>query len=216
MFALLVIPLGATSILLVILQPVVVGAWCGFCLISAVALLISVPLAVHETIAVGQFLMLTYKEKKESFWQIFWLGGNVVGYEGKDPDRRRFTFGQRWYASVQGISFPWHILVQAMIGAWLMARPDILPFDTKSANCDHIMGAMIVTVAAIALAEVTRTIRFLNLIAGAILMLLAFVFAKGSTAVMMSDLASGVLLILVSIPKGAIVERYASWDRYIK
>ncbi len=100
-FVLLVIPLGATSILLVIMQPVVVGAWCGFCLISAAALLISVPLAVHESIAVGQFLVLAYKQKK-NFWQFFWLGGNVLGYEGKDPDRIRWSIRQRWAASVSG------------------------------------------------------------------------------------------------------------------
>ena len=214
-FVLLVLPLGAVSILLVIMQPVVVGAWCGFCLINAAALLISVPLAVHESIAVGQFLVLAYKQKKK-FWSFFWLGGNVLGYEGKDPDRRHFSMRQRWLASVQGISLPWPIIVQIIIGVWLMARPNILPFNIESANCDHWMGAIIVTIAAIATAEVTRTARFVNVIAGVILFILAFVFALGSTAILISDIASAVLLIIVSIPKGYIVERYASWDRFIK
>lgn len=214
-FALLVIPLGAVSILLVIMQPVDVGAWCGFCLISASALLISVPLAVHESIAVGQFLVLTYKQKKK-FWQIFWLGGTVIGYEGKDPDRKRWSIKQRWKGSTQGVSVPWVIIVQAIIGVWLLTRPSLLPFNIESADYDHWMGAIIVTIAAIATAEVTRTIRFLNVIAGVVLLILALVFASGSTPVLVSDIASAILLIIVSIPRGVIIERYASWNKLIK
>lgn len=214
-FVLLVIPLGATSILLVIMQPVVVGAWCGFCLINAAALLISVPLAVHESIAVGQFLMLAYKQKK-NFWQTFWLGGNVLGYKGKDPDRKRWSLRQRWAASYQGISLPWLIILQAIIGVWLMARPDILPFNIESADSDYWIGALIVTVAAIATAEVTRTIRFVNVIAGVVVLILTLLFSSGSTAVLISGIVSAVLLIIASIPRGVIVERYASWNRFIK
>lgn len=214
-FALLVIPLGATSILLVIMQPVVVGAWCGFCLISAAALLISVPLAVHESIAVGQFLVLAYRQKKK-FWQIFWLGGSVLGYGGKDPDRTHWSLRQRWAASVQGVSLPWLIIVQIIIGVWLMARPDILPFNIESADCDHWMGAIIVTVAAVATAEVTRTARYVNTIAGVLALILTLVFSSGSTAILISGIASAVLLIIASLPRGVIIERYASWNNLIK
>ncbi len=196
------------------MQPVVVGAWCGFCLVSATALLISVPLAVHESIAVGQFLVLTYKQKK-NFWQTFWLGGNVLGYEGKDPDRTRWSIRQRWAASVQGVSLPWLIIVQIIIGVWLMARPNILPFNIESANCDHWMGAIIVTIAAVAAAEVTRIARFLNVIAGVMVLILTLVFSSESTPILISGIASAVLLIIASIPRGVIVERYASWNRFI-
>jgi hypothetical protein len=214
-FVLLVLPLGAVSILLVIMQPVVVGAWCGFCLINAAALLISVPLAVHESIAVGQFLALAYQQKKK-FWSFFWLGGNVLGYDGKDPDRTRWSIRQRWRASYQGISLPWPIILQALVGVWLMARPNILPFNIQSANCDHWMGAIIVTVAAVATAEVTRVARFVNVIAGAVVFILTLIFASGSTALLISGIASAVVLMIVSIPKGVIIERYASWNRFIK
>lgn len=214
-FALVAIPLGATSILLVIMQPVVVGAWCGFCLVSAAALLISVPLAVHESIAVGQFLLLTYQQKKK-FWQTFWLGGNVLGYEGKDPDRTRWSLKQRWAASVQGVSLPWTIIVQVIVGVWLMARPSILPFNIESANCDHWMGAIIVTVAAVSTAEVIRTVRFVNVLAGLAVLILTLVFASGSIVVLISGIVSSVVLIVASLPRGVIVEQYASWNKLIK
>ena len=214
-FVLLVIPLGATSILLVIMQPVIVGAWCGFCLINAAALLISVPLAVHESIAMGQFLLLAHRQKKNT-WSAFWLGGNVLGYDGKDPDRTRWSLGQRWFASYQGISLPWFVNLQALIGVWLMARPDILPYNRASADLDHWMGAIIFTIAAVVSAEVTRTARFLNILAGIVLLILTFIFSSGSTPALISGIASAVLLVIVSRPKGAIIERYASWNRFIK
>lgn len=213
-FVLLVIPLGVVSILLVIMQPVIVGAWCGFCLINAASLLIAVPLAVHESIAVGQFLLMAHRQG-QNVWQVFWLGGNVLGYEGKDPDRTYWSLKQRWMAGYQGISFPWFINVQALIGIWLMARPDILPANIESANVDHWMGAIIVTVAAVAYAEVTRTARFLNVLAGVVLLILALIYSSGSPAVLTSGIISAVLLIIVSIPRGEMIERYASWDDYI-
>ncbi len=213
--ALLVLPLGATSIILMVMQPVVVGAWCGLCLISAAALLSSVPLAVHEAIAVGQFL-LAAKRRGKNLWQIFWLGGSIIGAGNNDPDRMHYNLGQRWLASVQGVTVPFSILIQAAIGIWLLARPDLLHFsDVASANCDHLIGAMVVTVAAIASAEVTRIARYLNMVLGVILLISSLVFSLHFPVVMVSELVSGALLIGVSLPKGRIVERYAAWDRFV-
>jgi hypothetical protein len=215
MFALLVLPLGATSIVLVIMQPVVVGAWCGLCLVSAAALLASVPLAVHEAVAVGQFL-LAAKRQNKNLWQVFWFGGSIEGAGAQDPDRRHFSFGQRWIASIQGVTVPWPIIAQLAIGIWLMARPDILPFPGRTADCDHLFGAMIVTVGAVATAEVTRIARLVNILLGALLAITGFVFALHIPMVLCSDLLCGFVLVLVSIPRGSIVERYAGWDKFVK
>ncbi len=211
MFAVLVIPLGATSIILVVLQPVVVGAWCGLCLISALALLTSVPLAVHEAVAVGQFLVEAHKQKK-NLWRIFWLGGSIEGGGAKDPERRHYSFGQRWIASIQGVTVPWPILAQIAIGLWLMARPDVLPTGGITANLDHLLGAMVVTVAAIATAEVTRIARYFNLLLGFVLICFAFTFAMQLPIVFCSDCLCGILLAALSLI-GDIIERYGNWDR---
>ena len=45
-----------TSIVLVILQPVGVGAWCTICLFTAVVMLLMVPPAIDEVVAAMQFL----------------------------------------------------------------------------------------------------------------------------------------------------------------
>jgi hypothetical protein len=215
MFAVLVIPLGVTSIVLVIMQPVVVGAWCGLCLISAAALLLSVPLAVHETIAAGQFL-LTAKRQKKSLWQVFWFGGTITGAGACDPDRRHYSFTQRWIASVQGVTVPLAIGVQLLIGLWLMSMPDILSFNGRAADFNHLFGALVVTVATVAIAEVTRIARFINMILGLILVITAYPFFSHFHVVFFSNLICGLALIKVSLSKGLIVERYAGWDKYIK
>ena len=55
-FGILVVPLGLVSIILVILQPLVVGAWCTLCLCTATAMLIMISLTIDEMVAVLQFL----------------------------------------------------------------------------------------------------------------------------------------------------------------
>lgn len=215
MFAVLVLPLGLTSIILVIMQPVAVGAWCGLCLISAAALLASVPLAVHEAIAVGQFLVEA-KAQKKNFWQVFWKGGSIIGAGNSDPDRTNYSLAQRWIASVQGVTVPWSIVAQLTIGVWLMALPDILHFSGSIATCDHITGALVVTVAAVAAAEVTRIARFINVILGAFLFVVAFIIPVHSSMIFCSEVVCGILLAVVSLAKGRIVERYAGWDKYVR
>jgi hypothetical protein len=197
------------------MQPMVVGSWCGLCLISAFALIMSVPLAVHEAIAVGQFLIQA-KSQNKNFWQIFWMGGTIEEAGNKDPERTRYSLHQRWVASVQGVTVPWTIICQFMIGVWLMMRPDILPFPGPTANCDHLLGAMIVTIAVLSSAEVTRSARFINVFFGIALVVVALLLALDLPLVFCSELVSGAILAFVSFPKGSIVEKYAGWDRFIK
>lgn len=217
MFALLVLPLGVTSIVLVITQPIFVGAWCGLCLIAAAALMTSVPLSVHEAIAVGQFLVESYRQKK-NMWRIFWMGGTVVGSGRMDPDRLNYTIAQRCAASVQGVNLPVTLVAQIIVGGWLMARPDLLHADSASAaaTCDHLFGALAVTVAAISTAEVTRAMRFANVLVGAAVLIGGLIFSKEYPPVLISELVSGCLLIITSLPRGAIVEKYGNWDQFVR
>jgi hypothetical protein len=217
MFALLVLPLGVTSIVLVITQPIFVGAWCGLCLVAAAALMTSVPLSVHEAIAVGQYLYDSKRQNK-NMWRIFWMGGSVVGSGNKDPNRINYSFAQRCAASVQGVNVPLTLLLQIAIGVWLMARPDVLHYTdmSNSATCDHLFGALVVTVAMVSTAEVTRIVRFANVLFGTAILVCGIVFSREAPVVLISEIVSGAVLILSSIPRGAIVEKYGSWDKFVK
>lgn len=70
MFGVLVIPLGVTSIILVVLQPVMVGAWCNLCLLTALFILFMIPLSVDDVAAMAQF-MAKVGRGGEPFWTNF-------------------------------------------------------------------------------------------------------------------------------------------------
>jgi uncharacterized membrane protein len=74
-FGIAVIPLGIISVVLVIMQPVMVGAWCTLCLFAAAAMLLMVPLALDEVVAMIQFLNHSRKRGK-SVWRTFIRGGS--------------------------------------------------------------------------------------------------------------------------------------------
>ena len=70
-------PLGAISILLVIAQPVLYGAFCTLCLASAVISLAMIAPAVDEVLASLQHLRRV-KLAGGSLWDAFWGRGDVA------------------------------------------------------------------------------------------------------------------------------------------
>jgi hypothetical protein len=73
LFGLAVGPLGAVSILLVILQPVMFDAWCTLCLASAIVSLAMIGPAFDEVLASVQHLRRVH-DRGGSVWRAFWLG----------------------------------------------------------------------------------------------------------------------------------------------
>ena len=72
-FGLAVGPLGAVSIILTILQPVVYDAWCTLCLLSALISLGMISPALDEMLASLQYLRAVY-QNDGSLWRAFWKG----------------------------------------------------------------------------------------------------------------------------------------------
>lgn len=70
LFGLAVGPLGATSILLVILQPVAFNAWCTLCLATAAISIIMIPPAMDEVLASAQHLARV-RRRGGSVWLAF-------------------------------------------------------------------------------------------------------------------------------------------------
>ncbi|WP_276370882.1 vitamin K epoxide reductase family protein [Chryseolinea sp. H1M3-3] len=71
LFGLATGPLGLTSVLLVILQPVLVGAWCTLCLVTAVISIVMISPAMDELLASLQYLKRA-KREGHSWWDAFW------------------------------------------------------------------------------------------------------------------------------------------------
>ena len=88
LFGLAVGPLGAISVILVILQPVLFDSFCTLCLASAVISLAMIGPAVDEVLASLQY-MKRRRTEGCSTWRVFW------GLEGatEDPVAQRRAVG---------------------------------------------------------------------------------------------------------------------------
>lgn len=214
-FGILVVPLGVVSITLVILQPVMVGAWATLALATAVAMLVMIPLTVDEVVAMGQFLAQSRREGK-SLWRTFWKGDTV---EGGGPDERSPRFNA-WLAEsgpamAWGVTVPGTLLTSALLGVWLMAAPGVMGAEGMVANSNYLVGALITTTAVVAMAEVTRAARFLNVLLGAWIVAVPWLLGGAGSGMAWSNVIVGSAVILLSFPRGVVRERYGSWDRYI-
>lgn len=196
-----------TSIVLVILQPLAVGTWCTLCLLAAVAMLLMVPLSLDEVVAMVQ-LIVRRRREGVSVWRTFWYGANQ---DDHDP----VAEGPPARAAVRGMTWPIPLLATAAIGGWLMAAPGVLGHDGGIADSDRVVGSLVVTFALVALAEVARPLRLLNVPLGAWLLVAPWIFGA-SAAVTASGMLAGVALIVLSLPRGTIVERSGGWETRVR
>jgi len=215
MFFVLVVPLGITSIVLVMLQPVAVGTWCTICLATAALMLIMIPLAVDEVVAMGQFLAQIRREGKP-LWTTFWRGGTLEGNEGdlRTPDFHA-PLGQTVPATAWGVTAPWTLLVSAALGIWMLVAPAVLQIQGAAANSSYIAGALITTFAVLAMAEVTRAARFLNLLVALWVLASPWILAGATAEGRWNGVAVGILLVIASLPRGKVKERYGHWDAWV-
>ena len=84
------------------------------------------------------------------------------------------------------------------------------------ADSDHLVGALVVTVAIIAMAEVARPLRFVNVLFGLWLIAAPWLLQGSNVIGDVAGMAAGVALIGLSLPRGRrSQEHYGSWDRLI-
>ncbi|MEO6192967.1 MAG: vitamin K epoxide reductase family protein [Thermoanaerobaculia bacterium] len=212
-FGILVVPLGVVSVTLITLQPLAVGAWCTPCLIAAAAMLVMIALTLDEVVATLQFLVQARREG-QPLWRTFWLGGTL---RGKAPDTGPVHPGAvSAKAMVWGVTLPWNLLLSVGLGVGLMLAPWVLGSAGAAAHSDHLAGALIITIAIIALADVGRATRFVNVLLGAWVIASPWLLAGTTASATRSDMIAGALVILLSFPRGPIGERYGSVERFIR
>jgi hypothetical protein len=114
-----------------------------------------------------------------------------------------------------GVTVPWKLLVSAALGAWLMLAPAVFQTQGRTAHSDHILGALVVTVAIVAFAEVTRAARFINIALALGIIVLPWLFGGATLPSGINDLIIGVLIIALSIPPGKIKNTYDNWNPLI-
>jgi len=213
-FGIMIVPLGVVSITFIVIQPILLGTWCTLCLITAAAMLIQIPYSVDELIATGQFLARRRRAGRPVL-RIFLTGDTDEGPDARDDE----SFERAPRALIRdmlggGIGVTWGLAASVAIGIWLMFTRLTLGTGGMLADADHLVGALAVTVAVTAMAESARAARFLNIFLGAGLVICAFVM-EGTWVQRGADIAAGLALIAVSIPRGPVRNDYGSWSRVI-
>jgi hypothetical protein len=212
-FGFLVVPLGSVSILFVIFQPVIVGAWCTICLITAVLMVFMIALSLDEILAMIEYLQQSRRAGK-SLWHTFWLGGDAFSDNKVMPQRSQRN--QAHKEIFWGLTVPWNLVAVAGLGVWLMAAPAAFQVPKLAANIDYIIGPLIWVVAITSLAEVARAVRFVNIALAIALMVLPWLVDGGTLAYGLNNVLAGALIIVLSIPSGKIIKNtYGTWNRLI-
>lgn len=213
-FGIVVVPLGGVSIFFIMAQPVVIGTWCTLCLIQALAMLIMMPYALDELVAMGQFLK-DARRRGKPFWRSFFMGDAMEGAKRDDSPEFSGEIPQMALRATYGVNLPWGLLLTSLLGIWLMFTRLIYGTEGAMANSDHLAGSLLITIAVLAMAEVARPLRFLNIIIGLWLIIAPWVLSGGSDAAAIGSVIVGLLVIVLSIPKGPIRHRYAGWNRLL-
>jgi hypothetical protein len=206
LFGVAVGPLGLVSIFLVISQPVLLHAWCTLCLFSALISLIMIGPAMDEVLASLQYLRRS-REQNQSMWSTFWHGGVAEDHDALplDPDNARAE-------DSVGLTVPrgedvqaggtWNHLLVIALGVWLMAAPDVMQYEGTERIVDHIVGPLVVSMAIIAMAQVTRSVRWINVALGLWLMLAPVLLRYEPLHIGARSALIGGTILLLSLVKG--------------
>jgi hypothetical protein len=118
-------------------------------------------------------------------------------------------------AAVWGVSASWPLVLSTLLGLWLLFAPTVLGSMDAAADNDQLVGALIITVAVIALAEVARAGRFLNVVLALWLVLAPWVLSGGQGGATVNTVLVGGSVLVLSLPRGKVLERYGTWDHAI-
>jgi nucleoside-diphosphate-sugar epimerase len=215
-FFILIVPLGGVSIFFIIIQPIIIGTYCTLCLIAALAMLIMIPLTLDEVVAMRQYMLRSVRAGRP-FWSNFFRGGTdpLGGTDEKTPGFSA-PLASQVVAATRGVTVPWTMLASCGVGAWLMVSRLVFGTNGVIANSDHLVGALVITVAVCAMAEVARPLRFINLLFGLGLIAAPWLLVDRTSGAAWNDVASGLIIIALSLPRGRrSAEHYGAWDRYV-
>ena len=95
----------------------------------------------------------------------------------------------------------WMHLLPALAGIWLMASPAVLDYADPARANDRIIGPIVASLAIIALWEIMRSLRWVNVILGAWLLIVPWLLGHTSDA-RWNSLAAGALVLGFSLAKG--------------
>ena len=219
LFGLMIAPLGITSIIFVIIQPIVIGTWSIVALIGAAAILIQIPYSLDELIATLQFVRRRVQAGRNGLTVFFRGDTDTMPADASSQPTAADEFARPPLAVLHqmvagGVNLPWNLGLAAVIGLALLFTRLWPGAEGNLAHAHHVIGSLVLTVVSIAAAEVARPARWLILPLGASLIASPLLFSADTANILVSAVA-GVALMALSIRRGQVKEKYGSWDRVI-
>lgn len=220
-FGLLIVPLGIVSVGFIIIQPIVIGTWSTLALIGAAAMLIQIPYSIDELAASISFIRRRMKAGR-SFLRVLLFGDTDV--VTSPPEASLTTIEHEFDRSpgavlkemwIGAVNLPWNLLLVGAIGLSFLFTRLTLGAESRMAHADHLLGALVLTVLAVAAAEVCRAARFALVPLGLMIAAAPFLFASGSLHIVVSILA-GLAITVLAFPRGRINEQYGTLNRIIR
>lgn len=216
LFGLMIVPLGIVSITFIIIQPIVIGTWSTLTLVAAAAMLIQIPYSLDELAASLSFLRRRVK-KGQSFLRVLLFGDTDEGRAMTQPTLEferspRPILRDMWGGAV---NMPWSMWLAGAIGVSFLFTRLTLGAEGGMADADHVLGSLILTVLAVAAAEVTRAVRYLLIPLGLGIAAAPFIY-ESTTLHLVVSVVLGLAVATLSLPRGRITESYGSLDRLIR
>lgn len=213
--AITMLPLGLVSIYFIIIQPIVIGTWCTLCLIAGLAMVVMIPYSLNEFVAMGEFMLDAHRRGKP-FWRTFWTGDAMEGGSTDTAKGLVATPPEQWAQATRGVTYPWTLMLSIAIGVWLTFTRLSFGSSGAMADSDHLVGLLVLTFTIIALAEVGRATRFVNLPLGVWLIAAPWLLdGIASPLAAWNGVICGALLIVLAIPRGRVKDSYAGWNRFV-
>lgn len=216
LFGFMIVPLGAVSISFIIIQPLIIGTWSTLALIGAAAMLVQIPYSLDELVASIDYLRRRRKAGDPLLW-VFLRGGTDEG-DAQEPGNDEFDEAPSVILKdmVQGgVSINWGLAACMFAGLWLMFTRLTLGTSGALANADHLIGALAITVAVTATAELSRAARFLNIPLGLAACLTPLMLDGGGLLQVVFGVVAGLVLIGGSLPRGQLRNAYGAAQRII-
>lgn len=199
-FGILIVPVGIVSIVLVILQPLAVSAWCSWCLLTAIATLAMIPLAIDE---VGATLQLLRRARADgrNWMRVLWLGDEAGATDAPATPR---------IAPRRSV---WALIPIALAGLWLVVEPAALGTSGTYASSTTITGALLIVIAVIAAGEVARAVRFAAVPLAVWCIVAPFVLSGSVPTTYLSGVLVAAVVLASSLLRIPVRERHGELDR---
>ena len=167
-------------------------------------MVIMIPYSLDEFVAMGQ-LLVDARRKGQAILARVLDRRCDGGRHGRPCQRSGRADGRHDPSGALGVTLPWALLASCAVGLWFMFTRLSFGTSGQMANSDHLFGALVVTFAIIAFAEVARPLHFINMAFGLWLIAATWLLTGNFTPFAdWAGRAGGILLIALSIPRGRI------------